>query len=173
LLPANRRKIFFYQGSEKMKRSTSLLLISVGAAALLAGCATLAPERHNAEQLMGKNISEAYKIFGNPTMIDIAQFTKADDKLNGQKRYRFVRVGGAHNQSSVVGGGAAYTAGPGGIGAAIIPGEVKTTRVVDSCEVMFLTTKENIIDYYEIKGNCGFMDAGFGNTGALHRMGIN
>ena len=135
---------------------------------LLAGCATLAPERYHAEQLMGKPINEAFKVFGRPFMVGEAKFSKADDKFNGQKQYLFVRSGVSFDKSTVVGGDNSWT--PGGL---VHTTYVETTRVHENCQITLLTNSANIIDYYEIKGNCGFMDAGFGNTGALHRLGIN
>jgi hypothetical protein len=144
-------------------------LLLTGMFVLLSGCATLAPERHNANLLMGKNISEAYKVFGRPFMIGTAHFGKADDPLNGQKQYTFVRMGTSYNKNSIVGGDTGYVAGEG----LVHTDYYQTTHVQESCTVMLLTTKDNIIDYYDIKGNCGLWDAGFGNTGALHRIGID
>ncbi|MGF7188998.1 hypothetical protein JOE11_002034 [Robbsia andropogonis] len=117
---------------------------------------------------MGKNIQEAYKRFGTPFMIGKELQVKPTDKLYGQKTYLFVRTGASYNHTQVVGGDNEYTSG----------GLVHTTyfethRVTENCRVQFWTTKDDIIDYYDIKGNCGLFDAGFGNTGSLHRIGIN
>ena len=134
---------------------------------LISGCSVLAPERVAAENLMGKNISEAFSKFGKPYMVGTAP-VKPTDKFYGQKMYTFVRMGTSYNKSSIVGSDMDFSSGH-----PVHTDYIQTTHVQENCMVMFLTTSDNIIDYYEIKGNCGFMDAGFGNTGALHRYGID
>jgi hypothetical protein len=132
------------------------------------GCSVVAPERDSADKLMGKNIKEAYKRFGTPFMIGKELQVKPDDKLYGQTTYLFVRVGASYNQQRVVGGNMDFSSGQ-----PVHTTYYETSRATESCKVQFWATKDNIIDYYDIKGNCGLFDWGFGTTGALHRIGIN
>jgi hypothetical protein len=141
-----------------------LALLSVFCAA----CSVVAPERDSADKLVGKNIQEAYKRFGRPFMIGKEAMVKPDDKLYGQTTYLFVRVGSSYTQQRVVGGDMDFSSGQ-----PVHTTYYETNRATESCKVQFWTTKDNIIDYYEIKGNCGLFDWGFGTTGALHRFGIN
>jgi hypothetical protein len=133
-----------------------------------AGCSVLAPERYSAENLMGKNIQEAYARFGNPMMVGKETSVKPDDKLYGQNTYLFVRSGASYNTEHVVGSDMDFSEGH-----PVHTTYTQSETVHESCQVSFWTTKDNIIDYYQIQGNCGLWDAGFGNTGALHRIGIN
>jgi hypothetical protein len=142
----------------------SVVLLSV----LSAGCSVVAPERDSANQLMGKDIKEAYARFGKPFMIGKETSVKPDDKLYGQATYLFVRVGSSYTTQNVTGSSMDTSSGQ-----PVHTTYYETNKVTDSCKVQFWTTQDNIIDYYDIKGNCGLFDWGFGNTGALHRYGIN
>lgn len=134
---------------------------------LFSGCSVVAPERSAAESLMGKNISEAFAKFGKPTMVGLAP-VQPGNKFYGQKEYSFIRLGASYDHSKVVGSDMDFSSGQ-----PVHTDYLQTTHEQEACRVSFLTTADNIIDYYEIKGNCGFMNAGFGNTGALHQFGIN
>lgn len=134
----------------------------------LVGCSVVAPERDSANKLMGQNISEAFKRFGKPFMVGKETSVKPDDKLYGQNTYLFVRVGASYDQSRVVGSSMDTSSGQ-----PVHTTYYETSRTTESCKVQFWTTKDGTIDFYDIKGNCGLFDWGFGNTGALHRIGIN
>lgn len=145
----------------------SMMLLGVVAAAL-AGCATIAPERDAADKLMGQNIREAYKQFGNPTLVLKETSVKPSDKLYGQNIYLFQRVGASYNKDTIVGSSFDHT--PTGPVNTIYH---RTDHFTEACNVSFWAGKDGVIDFYEVKGNCGLWNAGFGTTGALHRVGIN
>lgn len=49
----------------------------------------------------------------------------------------------------------------------------KKETIEIACNTLLWVNQDNIIDYYEMKGNCGAGGWGFGNTGVLHGIGIN
>ncbi|WP_296180404.1 hypothetical protein [Pseudomonas sp. UBA1879] len=145
-----------------MKEKVLWLLIS-----LVSGCSVVAPEREAASNMMGRNIAEAYSKFGQPNYVE-THVGSADDKLNGQKVYTFERFGARYNTYSAVGSETAPVNGQ------LTHTEyIQTNTVQESCTVRLFAGKDNIVDYYEVAGNCGLWDAGFGTTGPLHRYGIN
>ena len=135
---------------------------------LLSGCDTLAPERHNANLLMGKNIKEAFEVFGRPMSVDTIS-NDPKNKYYGQKLYTFTRTGQSYDVNRVVGGGVEIRPGAGPTSVTYYT----TTRETEMCIVKLIATREEIINYYDIKGNCGLWNMGFGTTGALHAIGIN
>lgn len=141
----------------------SLLILS------LTGCSTIAPERSAASDLMGKNIQEAYKKFGKPSLILTEQSVSSSHELYGQKIYVFDSYGANYNQQTVVGSNMDTSSGQ-----LVNVQQIQTKNIQERCTVSFWAKKESdIIDYYEVKGNCGIFGSGLGNTGALHYMGIN
>ncbi|VWB41403.1 hypothetical protein [Burkholderia lata] len=143
---------------------TQKRILCVAFLSLLSACATLAPERDAASNLMGKDINEAIKRFGRPNHTGVETSVSRDSKFYGQRWYMFTRNGAAWDSQRAVG-----TAVEGNT----VVQYVETVHTQERCDVMLWTDKQNIIGYYEVKGNCGLWNAGFGNTGALHRIGIN
>ncbi|HTJ99958.1 MAG TPA: hypothetical protein VL522_10070 [Bordetella sp.] len=101
-------------------------------------------------------------------MIGKETSVKPDDKLYGQTTYLFVRVGSSYTTQNVTGSSMDTSSGQ-----PVHTTYYQSNQVTENCKVQFWTTQDNIIDFYDIKGNCGLFDWGFGNTGALHRYGIN
>jgi hypothetical protein len=132
-----------------------------------AGCSVLAPEREAASGMMGQNIKAAYQKFGNPSYVDKLPVVSGDP-LSGQTMYTFQRFGANYNTQSVTGSDIAPVNGQ------LTRTEyVETNNVQESCIVRLYTGADKIVDYFEVKGNCGLWDMGLGQTGAMHRYGIN
>lgn len=133
---------------------------------LLSSCATLIPERHNANLLIGKNISESYQYFGVPfaTFID-----NMNGPRTGERVFIFKKSRGFYSYDKQV--GSAFDVGPGGV-PTITNYVARQTREV-ACNTSLWVNQNGVIDYYEIGGNCGIGGIGLGNTGALHQKGIN
>ncbi|NCH90082.1 hypothetical protein EHJ13_22005, partial [Cronobacter dublinensis] len=72
-----------------MNENIHKIAVTTLAAWLLSGCSTLAPERTAAENLMGKNVSEAYKVFGNPLFISTETSVSTESKFYGHNFYQF------------------------------------------------------------------------------------
>ncbi|BBP65044.1 hypothetical protein PHLH5_25850 [Pseudomonas sp. Cab53] len=150
---------------QKKQLLTALSLTSL----LLTGCSTIAPERSAANELMGKNIQEAYKKFGNPSLILTEHSVKPGHELYGQKVYVFDKNGVNYNQQTVVDSYMDTSSGQ-----LVNVQQIETRNVQERCTVAFWAKNDsNVIDYYEVKGNCGLWGSGLGNTGALHYLGIN
>lgn len=133
------------------------------------GCSTIAPERSAASELMGKNIQEAYKKFGKPSMILTEHSVSSSHELYGQKIYVFDRYGTNYDQQTVVGSNMDTSSGQ-----LVNIQQIQTKNIQELCTVAFwVNNNSSAIDYYEVKGNCGIFGSGLGNTGALHYMGIN
>lgn len=135
----------------------------------LTGCATIAPERSAASKLMGKDIQEAYQTFGKPSLILTETSVHQNHELYGQKIYVFDRYGVNYNQQTATGSYIDTSSGR-----PVNVQQIQTRNVQEVCTVAFWAKNDsNIIDYYEVKGNCGLWGSGLGNTGALHYLGIN
>lgn len=131
---------------------------------VLAGCASLAPERHHAKQLVGRPIDEAVKVFGPPTASgpDMTQW-----KHGGKTIYYFSRQTGKSLKRESVGSVDSYD----GYGASY--SEIYRHVVTpDFCIVTMWVNDQKIIDYYEVHGTCGSRWYR-GTTGPYHRYGIN
>jgi hypothetical protein len=109
----------------------------------------VAPERDSADKLIGKNIQQAFKRFGNPFVIGKETMVKPDDKLYGPTTYLFVRIGSSYTQQRLVGGDMDFSSGQ-----PVHTIYNETNRATENCKVQFWTTEDNIIDYYEIEENC-------------------
>lgn len=143
--------------------------IPVALVTFLVGCSTIAPERDAAGKLMGKNISEAYKAFGAPSLILTETSVSSGHELYGQKIYVFDKYGTNYNQDSAVGSYMDTSSGH-----PVNVQQIQTKNIQEVCTVAFwVKNGSNVIDYYEVKGNCGLWGSGLGNTGALHYLGIN
>lgn len=117
--------------------------------------------------MIGKSIDVAYSKFGKPNYVD-THVGSSSDKLNGQKVYTFERFGARYNTYSAVNNEIAPVNGQ------LTHTEyIQTNNVQESCIVRLFAGADKIVDYYEVEGNCGLWDAGFGTTGPLHRYGIS
>lgn len=137
----------------------SILLI------ILNGCATLAQERHDANLLIGKNISEAAKYFGQQSS---SYIDYADGPRHGEIVHVFVKNPGISSYDRVAGSDISQSGG----------GLVKTdyiekVRYLTGCVISLWTNSEGTVNYYEVKGDCGVGGIGLGNTGIYHDRGIN
>ncbi|WP_367144136.1 hypothetical protein [Pantoea stewartii] len=150
---------------KKINIKTFVVLVSC----LLSGCSTLAPERTAAANLMGKNINEAYRVFGNPLFVSTETSVSTESKFYGHNFYQFYFKGLEYDQEKFNGSYMDTSQGR-----PILVNQFETQHVQESCRVGFWADpKTNIIDYYEVKGNCGLGGWGFGTTGILHYWGIN
>jgi hypothetical protein len=135
----------------------------------LSGCSTIAPERSAASELMGKNIQEAYKKFGKPSLTLTEHSVSSSHELYGQKIYVFDSYGTNYDQQTAVGSYMDTSSGQ-----PVNVQQIQTKNIQERCTVAFWVKNDSsVIDYYEVKGNCGLFGSGLGNTGALHYMGIN
>lgn len=66
------------------------IAVTISAAWLLAGGSTLAPERTAAANLMGKNINEAYRVFGNPLFVSTETSVSTESKFYGHNFISFI-----------------------------------------------------------------------------------
>lgn len=145
------------------------LVVSIFMAFTLCACSTIAPERTAASQLMGKNIQEAYKIFGTPWLTGTETSVSPESKYYGQNFYIFGKTGISYNRNKLVGSYMDTSEGH-----PVHVDQYQTEHVQEACNIAFWADKKtNIIDYYEVKGNCGWGGMGFGTTGAFHSWGIN
>ncbi|BFO56063.1 MULTISPECIES: hypothetical protein [Comamonadaceae] len=129
-------------------------------AAAISGCSTLAPEREAAENLMGKNIAEAYKVFGNPWLVGTETKVDPSSKFYGHKFYFFEKRRGAYDQQKLVGSSMDTSQGR-----PVYVEHYRTERVQPACQIGFWADKNtNIIDYYQVKGDCGWGGLGLGQT---------
>lgn len=137
--------------------ATTILLLPV---LLISGCATIAPERTAAENLMGKNIQEAYKTFGNPWLTGVETSVAPESKFYGHNWYFFETRVLNYDEQKLVG---SYMDTSSGQLQHVEQYETQHKR--DACSIGFWAdAKTNIIDYYQVKGNCGWGGLGFGQT---------
>lgn len=131
-------------------------IVAVVSLTLVMGCATLAPERHLASRLVGKSMDDAIALLGSPSY---SQVDTEDWKHGGKIVHHFTRRTGTVGRSELVG-----SVGPYGIYSHYVTGAY--------CTISLWANEQRIVDYYEVQGGCGswFMT---GNTGQLHRYGIN
>lgn len=155
--------------SQNMNKRIHTIAVATLAAWLLSGCSTLAPERTAAENLMGKNVSEAYKVFGNPLFISTETSVSTESKFYGHNFYQFYFKGLEYDREKFNGSYMDTSQGR-----PVLVNEFETEHVQESCKVgLWADPKTDIIDYYEVKGNCGWGGWGFGTTGIFHYWGIN
>ncbi|WP_147466575.1 hypothetical protein [Pseudomonas cichorii] len=129
----------------------------------LPGCSTINPERSIASELMGKNVDQAVARLA-PTMGQPRYVTRSISNpeytfyewYSDEGYYDQVRPSGAYTDTSQ--------------GYVQHVETYSTERKYTACSVKMTVNSKGIIEYYETKG-CGFM--GMGNTGALHKWGIN
>jgi len=131
----------------------------------VAGCATLIPERHNANLLMGHDISEAYQYFGRPyfTWTDMS-----NGRHGGEKVFVFIKSRGSYTTDRLVGSDFGYDGG-----APTVTEYYQRENHEIMCRTSLWVNDDNVIDYYEIQGDCGVGGLGLGSTGAFHKYGIN
>ncbi|MDR9850867.1 MAG: hypothetical protein QM686_06790 [Herbaspirillum sp.] len=157
-----------FQNGEWMKRSYMQALLA-GLVLMMSGCATIAPERNAAEELMGKDIAEAYQVFGRPWSIDIDTNKWKISKLYGQKHvtFRLIRSN-PYTREELAGSYMDFSENH-----PTLVYQYETRQYQDVCVVQFWADKEtDIIFYYDVQGTCGWRGWGFGQTGILHRMGM-
>lgn len=134
-------------------------------ASMLAGCASLNQERALAESLMGKNISvalaEMRPRFGSPMLVSQREVGRPDHSY-----YLWVRHTGAYTHTSPTGN--VYDTST---GVPTVISTYQTTTTQQYCQVSMEVNQAGIVDYYEVHGCAG--ELGIGNTGMLHRYGIN
>lgn len=146
------------------QKITALLTVTC----LFVGCATLAPERKGAEAAMGKTLTEASTLFGSSPYpggsVDAGTGKLAGDILwvwtshSGHDTY--YSAGESHMDFST--------------GVPTHMESVDVKRVNTACSTtLYFNNKSHLAEYYTVEGQCGLGGSGFGNTGALHAIGIN
>ncbi|GFM81372.1 hypothetical protein PSCICN_20640 [Pseudomonas cichorii] len=129
----------------------------------VSGCSTINPERSIASELVGQNVSEAVKRLA-PSMGQPRYITPSSSNpeytfyewISNEGYYDVPRLAGTYTNSS--GGQVQHVE------------NWTKDRKYTACRVNMTVNSQGIIEYYETRG-CGFM--GMGNTGTLHKWGIN
>lgn len=140
-------------------------LILIALIISLPGCATLVPERHAANILIGKNINESVKYFGRPysNFID-----ETDGPHHGEAVYVFIKNPGSYTEDKLVGSDFDnYN------GALVKNNYFEKIQRLSGCVISLWANNKNIVTYYEIKGDCGIGGIGLGTTGNLHKYGVD
>lgn len=130
---------------------------------VFSGCSTISPERSIASELVGQNVSEAVKrlspYMGQPRYITVSPENPEDtiyEWVSNERHYDLTKPSGTYTDTS---------------GGYVRHVETYTTeRKYTACRVSMTVSPKGTISYHETKG-CGFM--GLGNTGWLHKVGIN
>ncbi|MCP1575375.1 hypothetical protein [Herbaspirillum rubrisubalbicans] len=142
------------------KKRSKLIFLPILFSFAVTGCETIAPERAAAESLMGKDIQEAYATFGKPWLVGTETRVGPASKLYGHKFYFFQNRGISYDRQKLVGSYMDTSSGH-----LQHVEQYQTEHVQEACNIGFWADpKTNIIDYYQVKGNCGWGGLGLGQT---------
>lgn len=127
------------------------------------------PGANCSKKSYGEKYQGSLQVFGDPLFISTETSVSTESKFYGHNFYQFYFKGLEYDQEKFNGSYMDTSQGR-----PVLVNEFETEHVQESCRVGFWADpKTDIIDYYEVKGNCGWGGWGFGTTGILHYWGVN